>query len=162
MNSDDVILEPVSINHFAEWSAILAPLKIAEASFKMFIDMTEHQQDNDIAYIYIVRKSDGEFIGSVNVFNIQRGSFQSAALDYKILEAFQGQGYGTKAVKALEDICFNTLKLKKLMAYVVPENKASERVLQKLGYELQYTDPNGYFDKNCKAVKTNVFVKIRN
>lgn len=162
MPSHDVILEPVSIKHFEEWSAILAPLKITQPSFKMFIDMTEHQQDNDIAYIYIVKKADGEFIGGVSVFNIQRGSFQSAALDYKILEAYRGQGYGSEAVKALENICFNTLKLKKLMAYVELQNIASEKLLKKLGYELQFKDPSGYFDKNSKSVVTNVFVKIKN
>ena len=142
MSSGDVILEPVASHHFEEWSAILAPIKIAPASFKMFIDMTEHQLDNEIAFHYIVRNSDKEFIGSASVINIERGQFQRAILEYKILASQQNKNYETKVLSALENVGFNQLKLKKLMLYKDPQ----DQVPLDAGYQLE----------------KNVFVKIRN
>lgn len=142
MTSGDVILEPVSINHFEEWSAILAPLKITQPSFKMFIDMTEHQLDNEIAFHFIVRNSDKEFIGSASVINIERGQFQRAILEYKILESHQNKNFDAKVLSALENIGFNQLKLNKLMLYADPQ----DQVPRNAGYELE----------------NNVFVKTRN
>ncbi len=47
------------------------------------------------------------------------------------------QGYATEAAGASIDAAFKTLRIKSIVATVYPENKASLRVLEKLGMDLE-------------------------
>lgn len=57
-------------------------------------------------------------------------------IDYAIKENFQGQGYGMEAVKALTDWAFSNENIYFVLAEVLPDNKKSQRLLEKLGFKL--------------------------
>ena len=52
---------------------------------------------------------------------------------YRYMKAYWGQGIGTEAARACVDFAREDLKIKKLIALIVPENTASIRVAEKLG-----------------------------
>lgn len=54
---------------------------------------------------------------------------------FTLKSKYWGQGFATKASTALIKYIFNELKLKKLVAVVKPGNKASQRVLEKIGFK---------------------------
>ena len=77
---------------------------------------------------------DGQFAGQLNVSNIVRGSLHSASLGYWIDERFAGRGVMPTAVALVVDHCFDTVGLHRIEVNIRPENTASRRVVEKLGF----------------------------
>lgn len=55
-------------------------------------------------------------------------------LGFRFLEEEWGKGYATEAAKAMIHYAFDDLHLQQLIARVLPNNKASIRVLEKLNF----------------------------
>ena len=56
-------------------------------------------------------------------------------LGYRLMRKYWGKGLATEAAKACVNYGFESLELNKIIALVLPENTASIRVLEKLGFE---------------------------
>lgn len=76
-----------------------------------------------------------EIIGTCNFSNIVRGAFQACHLGYSIAEKHQGVGLMTEILAVTINRAFDQLDLHRIMANYMPENLASARVLEKLGFE---------------------------
>ncbi|MHA6802297.1 GNAT family N-acetyltransferase [Salinifilum ghardaiensis] len=77
---------------------------------------------------------DGEFAGQLTVGNIIRGALRSAWIGYWVTERLAGGGIATCALGMAVDHCFGPVGLHRLEATVRPENGASIRVLEKIGF----------------------------
>ncbi len=55
-------------------------------------------------------------------------------LGYRFIKDYWGRGLATESSQAVVTYGFEKLGLKKIIAFVMPENKASIRVLQKTGF----------------------------
>jgi ribosomal-protein-alanine N-acetyltransferase len=77
----------------------------------------------------------GEFAGQLTVNNVVGGSARFASVGYWIDKRFAGHGYMPLAVALVSDYCFSALRLHRLEIAIRPENTASLRVVEKLGYE---------------------------
>lgn len=77
---------------------------------------------------------DGRFCGQVTVGNIVRGALQSAWVGYWVTADLNGGGVATAATALCIDHCFGPVGLHRIEATVRPENAASRRVLDKLGF----------------------------
>jgi RimJ/RimL family protein N-acetyltransferase len=64
-------------------------------------------------------------------------------IGYSLVRDFRSQGIATEAVRALVDEAFERARLARVQAYCVPENKASRRVLERLGFRFDGTLPHG-------------------
>lgn len=82
---------------------------------------------------------DGEFVGQVTVGAIARGSANTAYLGYWIAKHFAGRGIMPTALALVVDHCFGPAKLHRVEANIRPENEASRRVVEKLGFRLEGT-----------------------
>lgn len=76
----------------------------------------------------------GAVIGHVSITGIMRGPFQAAYLGYGIDTAHCRQGLATEALGAVVAYAFGVLNLHRIMANHLPENLASARVLDRLGF----------------------------
>ena len=76
----------------------------------------------------------GEFVGQLNASNIIRGSLHSASLGYWIDSKVAGWGIMPTAVALVSDHCFWTVGLHRIEVNIRPENTASRRVVEKLGF----------------------------
>ena len=74
------------------------------------------------------------FVGQVTLGGITWGSLRSAYIGYWIDQAVAGRGYMPRAVALVGDYAFGPLQLHRLEINVRPENTASIRVAQKLGF----------------------------
>ena len=79
----------------------------------------------------------GQFAGQLNVSGISYGSLSSATLGYWVAERFAGLGVTPTAVALATDYCFFTLGLHRMEICIRPENAASLRVVQKLGFRYE-------------------------
>jgi RimJ/RimL family protein N-acetyltransferase len=69
-------------------------------------------------------------------FHLANNGLQ-AEIGMTLAPAYQGQGYGREAVGCLLDTLFSQLKLHRVYANVDPQNKASIRMLDKLGFRFE-------------------------
>jgi [ribosomal protein S5]-alanine N-acetyltransferase len=77
---------------------------------------------------------DGAFAGQVTVGGISRGSLLSAYIGYWIDERCAGRGIMPTAVALTTDHCFREVGLHRVEINIRPENAASLRVVEKLGF----------------------------
>lgn len=77
---------------------------------------------------------DEVFAGQLTVGNIMRGALLSAWIGYWVAERVAGGGVATAAVALAVDHSFGPVGLHRLEATVRPENAASLRVLEKVGF----------------------------
>lgn len=79
--------------------------------------------------------SDGTAIGICSLK--KRAQLAHPDLGFAILRRFRGHGYATEAALGLMDFATQSLAISTLAAITHPDNKASIRLLQKLGFEYQ-------------------------
>jgi RimJ/RimL family protein N-acetyltransferase len=80
----------------------------------------------------VERKHDGVLIGRVGVQYPE--GWPSTEVAWTLGRPYWGHGYATEAAKASLDFGFQTTRLPKLISLIDPENHASWRVAQRLGY----------------------------
>lgn len=80
-------------------------------------------------------------IGQVTVGAISWGSARMAPIGYWIDQEFAGRGLMPTAVALAGDYCFFTLELHRLEINIRPENAASLRVVEKLGFRSEGLRP---------------------
>jgi [ribosomal protein S5]-alanine N-acetyltransferase len=78
---------------------------------------------------------DEQIAGTVTISNIVYGPLQSANLGYWVAQPLNGRGLATKAVGEVAELAFGRLALHRLEAGTLVDNLASQRVLEKNGFE---------------------------
>ncbi|MDG5472048.1 GNAT family protein [Jeotgalibacillus sp. ET6] len=110
------------------------------------IKQFKQDRELDLTYQFGVFKNENdELVGTMNLFQVIRGSLQNAVVGYFLDQAHNGRGYTTEAVKLLTAYAFKELKLHRLEAGVMPRNIGSIRVLEKAGFHKE-----GIAKKNVK------------
>jgi ribosomal-protein-alanine N-acetyltransferase len=77
---------------------------------------------------------DGALAGQLTASNVVRGAFDSVAVGYWVDGALAGRGVLPTALAMLVDHCFGPVGLHRVEANIRPENTASRRVVEKLGF----------------------------
>ena len=95
------------------------------------------QQYRDGAGVPFVMEYEGEIAGQLNVWGIARGSLASATIGYWVSERFAGRGITPTSVALATDVCFSELRLHRMEICIRPENRASLRVVEKLGFRYE-------------------------
>jgi ribosomal-protein-alanine N-acetyltransferase len=83
--------------------------------------------------IPFVIEFENQIVGQVNVSNILYGSVSSAILGYWIAPEFAGKNITPTAVALAIDYLFSEVGLHRVEIDIRPENKASLRIVEKLG-----------------------------
>lgn len=84
----------------------------------------------------IEHRADKKLIGITNFGFISKED-RRAEMGYTIARKYWGQGLATEAAQALIKYGFETLDLVRIEAVVLPENKASSKVLLKIGMQFE-------------------------
>ena len=101
----------------------------------------------------------GRFAGEINLSSIQRGPFQNAYVGYWIDEAQAGKSFVPEAVVLVFRFAFEELALHRLQIAIIPRNRASRRVVEKLGVRqegiaLRYLEINGTWEDHVRYAIT--------
>jgi [ribosomal protein S5]-alanine N-acetyltransferase len=79
-------------------------------------------------------ETEGRLVGQMHLFGIAWGSLRSASAGYWVAESVAGQGIAPFALAAACDHAFLVLGLHRVEVNIRPENAASLRVVEKLGF----------------------------
>jgi ribosomal-protein-alanine N-acetyltransferase len=84
-----------------------------------------------------VIEHEGQIVGQINVANILHGSVSSAVIGYWVVPEVAGKGITPTAVALVSDYLYNVVGLHRIEIDIRPENSASLRVVQKLGFRYE-------------------------
>lgn len=145
---EQVQLRPVRVDDAADLARIYSanreflspydPLRpegfFTEDGQRRELEQVVQQSRADLRHRFVIL-ADGDPVGVMSVSNVVRGVFQSANLGYWVAEEVNGCGIGTRAVGEACRWAFGKGGLHRLEAGTLLDNVASQRVLEKNGFE---------------------------
>lgn len=171
-----IVLRPLVSDDFPQWREVRRanrewltkwePKRVASSpdvvedrsAFSMRCHSRERERQLGSGYGFGVFVG-GSFAGEVNLNSIQRGPFQNAYVGYWIDERQAGNGYTPEAVVAVMRYAFEELDLHRLQISIVPRNKSSRRVVEKIGVRAEgiaerYLEINGTWEDHIRFAMT--------
>ena len=94
------------------------------------------QLDNQTGLPFVIEHQ-GQIVGQLNVANILYGSVSNAVIGYWVVPEVAGKGITPTAVALATDYLFNVVGLHRVEIDIRPENVASLRVVEKLGFRYE-------------------------
>ena len=149
--------------------AFLAPFEPRRGAAFYTLDTQREQLRQDIAalesrttirFYLFLQQAPQQLIGSIALSNIVWGCFLSCFLGYKLDGDYTNNGYMTQAIKAVSRYAFDTLRLHRIEANVIPRNLPSRRALEKCGFyneglSKSYLKINGVWEDHIHMVLLN-------
>ncbi len=106
--------------------------------FRAFLNRAAREDQGS----YLVRHADcGGLAGYVNINNIVGGALRSGQLGYAAFASHAGRGLMTAGLRAVVSDAFTSLGLHRLEANIQPDNHASLRLVQGLGFRREGFSP---------------------
>ena len=119
----------------------LPPPGLKQDSPERFRMLLKQDRGDDHEKLFI-RLSDGEAIaGMINLNNIVRGVFMSAALGYWEGAPYAQQGVMTEALQLILRHAFRRLGLHRVEANLMPHNEASRALVKRAGFRREGLSP---------------------
>jgi ribosomal-protein-alanine N-acetyltransferase len=87
---------------------------------------------NGFGLYLVVRRDDDTRVGICGL--VTREALEHPDIGYAFLPAYRGQGYAKEAAAAMLTHAWDTLELPRVFAITSPDNDASIRVLERLGF----------------------------
>lgn len=157
----------------AEWLTMWEPAKLAgqpdtvedPEAFTVRCNARQRERQLGTGYGFGIFV-DGVLAGELNLSSVQRGPFQSGYVGYWIDEKHAGQGYVPEALVLLFRFVFEEIRLHRVQVAIIPRNKASRRVVEKLelreeGLAERYLEINGEWEDHIRYAITSEEWDIR-
>ncbi len=117
------------------WEPTWGAGELEKASFRRRLRRYSQEIRNDTGYpFFVFRQSDHQLMGGLTLAFIRRGVTQTATLGYWMGQSYAGKGFMTEAVIAAARFGFDQLHLHRIEAACLPNNAASVRLLEKVGF----------------------------
>jgi [ribosomal protein S5]-alanine N-acetyltransferase len=148
-------LEHLNNKNITKW--LFLPVETyTEEDAKKWLQFCKESDEKKDNYLFAI-EIDEEFIGGIGLHKKMEHCFD---VGYWIAEKYWGKGYATTALKTITDLALNKLNIDRIQAYVFDGNIASEKVLEKCGYECE-----GYLRKSHKKgevfFNSKLYAKIK-
>lgn len=100
---------------------------------KLYRLFETYKKQGVIYQLFAFDKKNNQLIGSTQYASIQRYNIQKSHLGYWIFNNYWRQGYGYELANGMIEHAFHKIKLHRLEAEIMPNNKPSIYLLKKLG-----------------------------
>lgn len=105
----------------------------------------EHQRHHGFSKWIIVEKQSGRAVGDVGFMYVK--NTVEIELGYRLAQCFWGYGIATEVAETCLEYGFDTLGLREIIAFADPRNRASVRVMEKIG--LKYSRSDRIYGMDC-------------
>jgi [ribosomal protein S5]-alanine N-acetyltransferase len=152
IEGDGVFLREPHMSDYPAWAALRAKSRdflepweprwprdeLDRGTYRRRIRYYYRDARQDLGYaFFLFRTSDNALIGGATLSNIRRGVSQTCTLGYWVGAPYARQGYMTRGVRAITWFVFDALRLHRLEAACLPENKASAALLTRTGFQYE-------------------------
>jgi RimJ/RimL family protein N-acetyltransferase len=119
---------------------------INQMSKSELIKMFDTLQSSQIDFkVFMIQKKDGSKIGEIH--HRLRGPGHGMEISYGLVPNERGKGYGTEAIQLMVDYLFLSKDFARIQAIVDVRNNASQRVLEKSGFQREGIVRNCLFSR---------------
>ncbi|MFK8038142.1 MAG: GNAT family N-acetyltransferase [Crocinitomicaceae bacterium] len=110
-------------------------IKSVKDAEKYIIEKIIPQKENSGLGTYtVITKNENKKIGTCGLYN--REGVEGLDLGFAFLPEFERNGFAFEASEKIVDVAFNHLNLNEIKAITVKENTSSQKLLEKLKFEL--------------------------
>ncbi len=150
IDAGPLYMRPPAASDYREWAALrmrnrkfLAPWEpswtsdeLTRAAYRRRLRFYSRELREETGYSFLLfQRADHAMVGGISLSNVRRGVTQSGVLGYWLGEEFSRRGHMTVVVRALCRFAFAELNLHRIEAACLPDNAASARVLEKVGFQ---------------------------
>jgi ribosomal-protein-alanine N-acetyltransferase len=139
--SEFVRVNEISRDHWTPWMPTLPPGQSFDEVFEQGLVLAELRARGGTQVRFVAVLPDGRIAGFFALSQIFRGAFQNAYAGWRVSSDELGRGIATSGVIALLDLAFSPepegLGLHRVQANIIPSNRASIRVAEKVGFRLE-------------------------
>ena len=104
---------------------------IADARDYIESKMLEQLKRLGFSNYTVLRKTDGAKMGICGLYD--REGVKGIDIGFAFLPQFEGQGFAFEAAMAVKQLAFERFGLKELKAITIQQNRASQKLLEKIG-----------------------------
>lgn len=128
-------------DHLAPWEPRRLPDFVPDCSVR---------PDSLRLFLFPRKGEQGPVVGTIHLSQIVRGPLQACYLGFSLDFRYQGRGWMAQALTRVLDYAFSELGLHRVMANYQPENLRSQRVLERVGFQVEgraaaYLEIGGYW-----------------
>lgn len=125
--------------HFEPWEPERDPnfYTLSYQRLTLSIENNLMTQSKILRYWVFLRDNPNEIIGSVNFYNIIRGSYCSCQLGYKFDKDYTGYGYAYESISYAIKVLLPEYQLHRIEANIMPSNTPSIKLIKKLGFSYE-------------------------
>ena len=119
--------------HLRPWEPLRAPEFFTEAGQQRELERQQEAVQRGLVDAWVLLDGD-QVVARLNLNNVVRGVLQSASIGYWVDHAYTGRGIAGGLVELAQHRA-GVLGLHRLDAGTLPSNRASQRVLERAGFE---------------------------
>jgi len=114
---------------------VIPPRSYAETEEYLQKNLKNYEDPHSPVRWCLEEKTSGEFAGVIGLFRLEDDT--DWEIGYRFFEKFWGRGYATEAFRAVIGFGLRHRNLPRLVAVANPENRASYRVMEKVGMHFE-------------------------
>lgn len=143
--TERLVAERLTAEHWAELRAMdtdprvmatLGGLRSEQQSRDYLQRNLEHWRSRGFG-IWMLRTAEGAFAGRAGLRQVEVEGEPEVELAYALVAELHGRGLATEIARAILEIAFDRLGLEDLIAFTLPTNLGSRRVIEKCGFGLE-------------------------
>ena len=128
-------LRLASKSFLSPWEPKWDASSCSRRTFMRYLKNSNYLANMDRSYSFLIfKEEDKELVGGINVFNVRRGVSQSSSIGYWVGKRYSRKGYMYEALNVILPSLFVDLRLNRIEAAVLINNKPSRRLLEKIGF----------------------------
>lgn len=156
MADAESLAEHANNNNIAKWLTNQFPYPYRKKDAETYIGSILNDNPQRVFAIEV----NGEAVGSIGIFPQADIHGKSAEIGYWLSEKYRGNGIMSKAIKDIVDYGFKTFDIVRIYARPFSTNKASQRVLEKAGFELEARLKKALY-KNGEYMDELIYTKLK-
>ncbi len=117
--------------------ATLGGLRSAQETADGLQKLIDHWDQHHFGWYTLFDRSDGRFVGRGGIRHVSIGGADEVEIGYAFLKPYWGRGLATELAAESVRIAFEVLHFDELVAFTLPTNRASQRVMEKVGFQFE-------------------------
>ena len=126
-------------NHFEPWES-KRPFNFYTLSYQrasLLIEDELMKKNSLLRFWVFLRGNSDVIIGTVNFYNIIRGSYSCCQIGYKLDSRYMNMGYAHEAIKHSMEVLKEEYNLHRIEAKIMPTNLSSIKLIERLGFKYE-------------------------
>lgn len=157
IETDRLILRKINQNDYKEMKSILQNKDLMIIGWgKTYSDdevqtwinkIMEQYEKYGYSYYIVIEKNSNSVIGIMGIIPVNIKNTDYIEIAYILKQEYWGNGYATEGIEGCISYAFSIFNADKIIAQVIPENKSSIKVLERLGMKFIDEYVRDYGDK---------------